>query len=122
MSSYAVQYLFIALLTLVAVALAVIPLILSKFLAPKKPSPSKLQPYECGLDSSGDPWIQFDIQYYVYALLFVVFDVEVILLYPWAMVWKSVGAALALAEMGIFIAIVGVALVYAWKKGVLEWK
>ena len=122
MQSYAVQYLLIALLTLVAVALAVIPLVLSKLLAPKKPSSSKLKPYECGLDSTGDPWIRFDVQYYVYALLFVVFDVEVILLYPWALVWKSVGAPLALAEMAIFIGVVGVALAYAWKKGVLEWK
>ena len=118
--TYAHQYLFIALLTVVAVVLGVAPLILAKFVAPKKPGQSKQDPYECGVPSTGDSWMQFRVQYYVYALLFVIFDVEVVFIYPWALVWKGLGPA-AFAEMALFLAILGVALLYAWRKGVLEW-
>ncbi|MBI3321499.1 MAG: NADH-quinone oxidoreductase subunit A [Candidatus Omnitrophica bacterium] len=121
MSPYTQQYLFIGLLTVVAIALGVAPLILAKFIAPKKPGYSKQAPYECGLESEGDPWFQFRVQYYVYGLLFVIFDVEVIFIYPWALVWKMLGPT-ALAEMVVFLAILAVGLVYAWKKGVLEWE
>ena len=120
-SSYFQQYLFIGLLTIVAIVLGVAPLILAKFIAPKKPGHSKQAPYECGLESTGDPWVQFRVQYYIYALLFVIFDVEVVFIYPWALVWKGLGP-IALAEMVLFLVILGVGLVYAWKKGVLEWE
>ncbi len=125
MTAYANQYLFIALLTGVAVVLGVAPLMLAKFIAPKKPGPSKQAPYECGLESTGEPWVQFRVHYYVYALLFVIFDVEVIFIYPWAVVWKELAPLLGpilLAEMGLFLVILAVGLVYAWKKGVLEWE
>ncbi len=118
---YASQYVFVGLLTAVAVVLAVAPLILAKFLAPKKPGASKTSAYECGLESTGDPWVQFRVQYYLYALLFVVFDVEVVFIYPWALVWKPFGVA-ALVEMLVFLGILGVGLAYAWKKGALEWQ
>jgi NADH:ubiquinone oxidoreductase subunit 3 (subunit A) len=120
-AAYAHQYTFIALLAGVAVFLGVAPIVLAKFIAPKKPGTSKQAPYECGLESQGDPWLAFNVQYYVYALLFVIFDVEVIFLYPWALVWKQLGPVV-LAEMALFIAILAVALVYAWRKGVLEWR
>ena len=120
-SDYFQQYLFIGLLTLVAIVLGVAPLLLARFIAPKKPGASKQAPYECGLESTGDPWVQFNVQYYIYALLFVIFDVEVVFIYPWALVWKTLGPAV-LAEMVVFLAILGVGLAYAWKKGVLEWK
>ena len=119
-SAYFQQYLFIGLLTAVAVVLGVAPLILAKFIAPKKPGKSKQAPYECGLESKGDPWVQFRVQYYVYALLFVIFDVEVVFIYPWALVWKGLGPVV-FAEMVLFLAILAVGLIYAWKKGVLEW-
>ena len=119
--TYVQQYLFISLLAGTAVILGVVPLILAKFVAPRKPGRTKLSPYECGLESQGDPWVQFKVQYYVYALLFVIFDVEVVFIYPWAMIWKGLGP-IALWEMALFIAVLGVALAYAWKKGVLEWK
>ena len=119
--TYFNQYLFIGLLAGVAVVLGGAPLILAKFVAPKKPGASKQAPYECGLESEGDPWVQFRVHYYIYALLFVIFDVEVVFIYPWALVWKLLGPV-ALAEMALFLAILGVGLVYAWKKGVLEWK
>ena len=121
MSVYHAQYLFIGLLTVVALVLGIAPILLAGIIAPKKPGPSKQAPYECGLESHGEPWVQFRAQYYVYALLFVVFDVEVIFLYPWALAWKTFGPV-ALAEMGLFIMILAVALVYAWAKGVLEWE
>ena len=120
-SAYLDQYLFIGLLAAVAVALGAAPLLLAKFVAPKKPGPSKQAPYECGMESEGEPWVQFRVQYYVYALLFVIFDVEVTFIYPWALVWKGLGPV-AFAEMALFIAILAVGLIYAWKKGVLEWK
>ena len=119
--AYFQQYLFIGLLAGTAVILGVAPIILATFIAPKKPGRTKLSPYECGLESAGDPWVQFKVQYYVYALLFVVFDVEVVFIYPWALVWKGLGPVV-LGEMALFIGILGVALAYAWKKGVLEWK
>lgn len=120
-SAYFQQYAFIGLLTGVAILLGVAPLILAKCIAPKKPGASKQAPYECGLESTGDPWVQFRVQYYIYALLFVIFDVEVIFLYPWALVWKALGPV-AFAEMALFLAILAVGLIYAWRKGVLEWK
>ena len=120
-STYTEQYLFVGLLALVAVVLAVAPLILARFIAPKKPGKSKTSAYECGLPSTGDSWVQFRVQYYLYALLFVIFDVEVVFIYPWAIVWKPFGL-FAIVEMAIFLAILGVGLAYAWKKGVLEWE
>ena len=119
--TYAYQYLFIGLLALVAIILGGAPLILARFLAPKKPGISKQAPYECGVPSTGDSWVQFKIHYYIYALLFVIFDVEVVFMYPWALIWKDLGPVV-FVEMLLFMAILGVALVYAWKKGVLEWE
>ena len=123
--TYVSDYAFIGLLTAVAIGLGVAPLILARFVAPKKPGQSKQAPYECGLESTGDPWVQFRVQYYIYALLFVIFDVEVVFIYPWAVVWRGLTPLLGpvvLVEMVVFLAILGVGLVYAWKKGVLEWE
>ena len=118
---YVQQYVFIGILALAAIGMGVVPLILAKFIAPKKPGKSKTAAYECGLESTGDSWVQFRVQYYVYALLFVIFDVEVVFIYPWALVWKPFGLV-AFIEMAIFLAILAVGLAYAWKKGVLEWE
>ncbi len=120
-SAYAEQYLFIGVLTGTAIVLGVAPLILARFIHPKKPGMSKSAPYECGVESTGDPWVQFRVQYYVYALLFVIFDVEAVFILPWAIVWKGLGPVV-FAEMAVFLGILLVGLVYAWKKGVLEWK
>jgi NADH:ubiquinone oxidoreductase subunit 3 (subunit A) len=121
MSTYLQQYAFIGLLTAVSIIFGLIPLLIARVVAPRKPGLSKQAAYECGLESTGDPWGQFRVQYYIYALLFVIFDVEVVFIYPWAMVWKGLGPVV-FAEMILFIAILAVGLVYAWKKGVLEWK
>ena len=119
--TYLQQYLLIGLLAGAAIFMGAFPLVLARFVAPKKPGKTKQSAYECGLESHGDPWIRARVQYYVYALLFVVFDVEVVFLFPWAVIWKSLGPV-ALIEMALFIAILVVALAYAWKKGVLEWE
>ena len=120
-SGYAQQYVFIGALTVAAIVMAVLPLVLARWVAPKKPGPSKVAPYECGLESVGDPWVQFHVQYYIYALLFVIFDVEIVFIYPWAVVWRPLGV-LALVEIAIFLGVLAVGLAYAWKKGVLEWE
>ena len=121
LSSYGYQYIFIALLTGVAIVLGVAPLILATFVAPKKPGRVKQAPYECGIESQGDPWIQFRVQYYIYALLFVIFDVEAAFILPWAVAWKGLGL-IGFVEMVLFIGILFAGLVYAWKRGLLEWR
>ncbi len=87
---------------------------------PKRPSPEKLSTYECGLETQGPTWVQFKISYFLYALIFVVFDVETIFLYPWAVKFQALGL-FAFVEMIIFIAILVIGLWYAWKEGALEW-
>jgi len=114
-------YLLLGVMILLAAGFACAPLILSAILAPKKPGEIKESTFECGLESKGDPWVQFKVQYYLYALAFVIFDIEVIFLYPWAVAFTglSFGAFLA---MGIFILLLAESLIYLWIKGVLTWK
>lgn len=94
----------------------------SNFLSPKgQPAKDRLEPYECGVEPVGPPWVQFRVGYYVYALLFVVFDIETVFLYPWAVAFGKMGLFI-LVEMVIFIAILGAGLAYAWKEGALRWR
>lgn len=120
MNGYTWDYTFLGLFFAMVTVFASIPILASKIVRPKKPSPEKLDPYECGLGKTGDSWIQFKIQYYLYALVFIVFDVEVILIFPWAVVFKKLGF-FAFAEMAIFLLILFVGLLYVWKKRDLEW-
>jgi NADH:ubiquinone oxidoreductase subunit 3 (subunit A) len=87
---------------------------------PSRPTPEKLTTYECGEDPTGGAWVQFNIRFYVFALLFIVFDVEAVFLLPWAVVFRKLGA-LAFLEGVVFIVILVVALAYVWRKGDLEW-
>jgi len=119
--TYEYNLVFLAALLLVAVLVPVVPLVAARFLAPRKPSPLKRQIYECGMESRGDAWVQFKVQYYLYALVFVVFDIETIFLYPWAVAFKRLGL-FAFVEMIIFLAILAGGWLYAWKKGLLEWR
>jgi len=119
--SYTYQYLFLGIFLLVAIIFPLLPIILARFVAPKKPSAIKNASYECGIESKGDSWVQFKAQYYVYALAFVIFDIEVIFIFPWAVAYHTMGL-FAFIEMVIFLAILGFGLVYAWRKNVLEWK
>ncbi|HJO08663.1 MAG TPA: NADH-quinone oxidoreductase subunit A [Verrucomicrobiota bacterium] len=114
-------YLLLAMMAVLAVGFACGPLVLSAILAPKKPGDIKEEPFECGLESKGDPWVQFNVQYYLYALAFVIFDIEAVFIYPWAVVFTglSFGAFLA---MGLFILLLAESLIYLWLKGVLTWK
>ena len=95
-------------------------LLLAKILSPSRPSKNKLSTYECGEAAEGSAWVQFNIRYYVIALIFIIFDVEVLFLFPWAVVYKDLGW-LAFIEMAIFLLILIVGLVYVWKKGDLDW-
>ena len=99
----------------------IVPLILSSFIHPKNPNRVKLQPYESGVETIGPTHIQFRTRYYLYALIFVIFDVEVMYLFPWGVAFNSLGVA-SLVKMVIFIAFLLVGLAYAWKKGALSWE
>ncbi len=120
-TSYSYHYLFIGLLFLFALAFPLLPLIIARFIAPRKPSAIKSSEYECGLEAKGESWIQFRVQYYIFALLFVIFDIETVFIYPWAVAFQKLGL-FAFIEMILFIAILGFGLLYAWKKQALEWE
>ena len=110
----------VALFLLVGVIFGLVPLILAKFLAPYRPTKVKLEPYESGVSTIGPTHVQFRTRYYMYALVFVIFDVEALFLFPWAVAYGQLGI-FALIEMVIFVAMLLVAFAYAWKKGALEW-
>jgi NADH-quinone oxidoreductase subunit A len=93
----------------------------SNLLSPTRPDPAKETTYECGSEPVGPPWVQFRVGYYVYALLFVVFDIETVFLYPWAVAFNQAGLFI-LVEMVIFVGILVLGLVYAWKEGALTWR
>ncbi len=115
------SYTPIAVFLMIAVVFPIVPVVLSKLLAPRRKMPHKYEVYECGAEPIGPANIQFKPQFYLFALIFVVFDVEAVFLIPWAVAYKQLGL-FALAEMVIFIAFLLVALAYAWKKRALEWK
>jgi NADH-quinone oxidoreductase subunit A len=114
------NYIFIGLLILVAAAFAAGPLLAVAILAPRKRSATKSETYECGVLTVGDSWVKFRMQYYLYAILFVLFDVETVFLYPWAVSYGGLGF-FALIEMIIFVSMLLVGLAYAWARGALRW-
>ena len=115
------QYGYVAVFAIVGIAFIIITLIAAWVLRPHHPSRAKNTPYECGIIPKGDAWGQFNIRFYIIALLFVLFDVEAAYLYPWAVRVKQLGA-FALAEMLVFLAILAFGLGYAWRKGGLKWE
>ncbi len=119
-SYYLEDYLPVAIFSLIGLGFVWISLTLSRVVQPAEPSDKKLSTYECGEVPVGDPWIQFHIRYYVFALIFVIFDIEAVFLYPWAVVFRRLGL-FGFVEMMIFIAILALGLAYAWRKGVLDW-
>ena len=115
----------VAFLVVVGLALPVVALVVSVVLGkfkirPRDPGPIKSQTYECGVQTEGTAWVQFHAGYYIFALIFVVFDVETIFLYPWAVAFRTV-QIYGFIEAVIFIAILLFGLGYAWRKGALEW-
>lgn len=115
------EFAVIGIFLLGGIAFALIGIVTNWLLSPKKPNPVKESTYECGPETQGPTWVQFKINYFLYALIFVAFDIETVFLYPWAVAFKSLGL-FAFVEMIVFIAILAVGLWYAWKEGALEWK
>ena len=113
-------YFFILLFCGLALVFVVAGLVISRLLAPHNPNLIKNIPYECGEQTIGEGWVQFNVGYYLFGLLFLVFDVEAAFLYPWAAVFREVGVT-GFIEVGIFLLVLVMALVYAWRKGALEW-
>src|SRR5438309_10868720 len=118
-------YLFILVLLLGALAFALTPLVLAylwaKKFSPRKPGPDKNAIYECGLESKGDAWVQFRSAYYLYGIIFLIFDVEAVFLLPFAVVFTGLGAGACLAML-VFVLLLIEGLAWAWVKGVLTWQ
>ncbi len=114
------QWVFIGAFLAIAWVFPLAPILINKFVAPSRPSPSKLDTYECGVETVGDTWVQFKVQYYLVALVFLVFDVEMVLLFPWAIAYNELGMFAFLAG-AVFVFLLLEGLVYAWRKGALEW-
>ena len=125
MSAENASYLPVIILLVAGVGFALTPLVLAwlwaKKFSPKKPGQEKNATYECGLESKGDAWVQFRSEYYLYAIIFLIFDVETIFLLPFAVAFTGLGP-LAFIEMMIFIFMLVAGLVWAWRKGVLTWR
>ena len=117
---YLGRYFPIVLFIGIALAFGVVTLLISYVVQPKYPEAEKLSPYECGSEPFSDARMPFPVRYYIFAMLFVIFDIEVIFLYPWAVVFDKIGLV-GLVEMLVFIGLFLMAYVYAWKKGALEW-
>jgi NADH:ubiquinone oxidoreductase subunit 3 (subunit A) len=114
------EWLYIGIFLVIGIIVPIVPLVFSRLVAPRKPNPIKQSTYECGIETVGDSWVQFKAQYYIFALVFLVFDVETVFLFPWALSLKQLPLFVVL-EGVLFIAILVAGLVYAWRKGMLEW-
>ncbi|WP_026802430.1 NADH-quinone oxidoreductase subunit A [Arenimonas oryziterrae] len=115
------EYLPILLFLAVSTAVGVALLVLGNLLGPQRPEAEKLSPYECGFEAFEDARMQFDVRYYLIAILFIAFDLEIAFVFPWAVIFRTLGVA-GLYEMGIFLGLLVLGFVYVWKKGALEWE
>ncbi len=115
------EYLPTLLFLLVATGIGIALLVIGNLLGPKRPSLEKLSPYECGFEAFEDARMQFDVRYYLIAIQFIVFDLEIIFIVPWATVFRELGM-LGLIEMGIFAGMLLLGFIYVWKRGALEWE
>ncbi|MEN9775369.1 MAG: hypothetical protein RL322_2439 [Pseudomonadota bacterium] len=115
------NYLPVLLFILVGIGVGVGPMVLGKLLGPSRPDPAKLSPYECGFEAFEDARMQFDVRYYLVAILFILFDLEIAFLFPWAVSLGEIGFA-GFAAMMVFLAILVVGFIYEWKKGALDWE
>ena len=114
------EWQFVIIFVVLAPIFPLAPVVLNRILGPHRPNPIKQQTYECGIETVGDTWVQFKVQYYIYALIFVVFDVEAVFLFPIAAAYGQLGL-FAIFEVALFILLLTVGLAYAWSRGVLEW-
>jgi len=115
------EYYPILLFVLIGLGVGVAPMLAGKLLGPNKPDPEKLSPYECGFEAFEDARMKFDVRYYLVAILFILFDLEIAFLFPWAAVINDIGLPGFLAMM-VFLGILVVGFVYEWRKGALEWE
>src|SRR5947199_4661525 len=115
------EYFPILLFILVGLAVGVAPMVLGRLLGPHRPDPEKLSPYECGFEAFEDARMKFDVRYYLVAILFILFDLEIAFLFPWATVLNDIVLPGFLSMM-LFLAILVVGFVYEWMKGALEWE
>jgi NADH:ubiquinone oxidoreductase subunit 3 (subunit A) len=114
------EWVYIGIFFVVAFILPTVPIVLAGILNPKRPNKAKQETYECGIETTGDAWVQFKVQYYLYALVFLVFDIEMLFLFPWAVAYNQL-PLFGFVIMATFIVVLLVGLVYAWRKGALEW-
>jgi NADH-quinone oxidoreductase subunit A len=115
------NYLPILIFILVGIAFGAGPILLGYLIGPRRPDAEKLSPYECGFEAFEDSRMKFDVRYYLVAILFIIFDLEIAFLFPWGVVLRNIGMFGFLA-MVVFLAILVVGFVYEWKKGALEWE
>ena len=115
------EYFPILLFVVVGLAVGVAPVVLGSLLGPNRPDSEKLSPYECGFEAFEDARMRFDVRYYLVAILFILFDLEIAFLFPWAVVLKQIGL-FGFVAMLVFLAILVVGFVYEWKKGALDWE
>jgi len=116
-----IEYLSILIYIAIAVAFAIFVVVASYLLGQRKPGPIKESPYECGMTTVGPTFRRMPIKYYIIAMLFLLFDIEVVFLYPWAVIFKEM-KIFAFVSMAVFIGILIIAYIYIWKKGALEWE
>ena len=114
------EYFPVLLFILVGLGVGVAPMVLGRLLGPNRPDPEKLSPYECGFEAFEDARMKFDVRYYLVAILFIIFDLEVAFLFPWAVAFGKLGAT-GFWSMVVFLAVLTVGFAYEWKKGALEW-
>lgn len=114
------EWIYIGVFLLLAPVFPAAALLIPRIIAPKKPNKIKLETYECGIETVGDTWVQFRIQYYIFALVFLVFDVETVFLFPWAVAFNQL-PLFAVVEGILFILILAAGLFYLWGKGELKW-
>jgi NADH-quinone oxidoreductase subunit A len=115
------NYLPILIFMAIGIAIGVIPILAGFLLAPHKPDSEKLSPYECGFEAFEDSRMRFDVRYYLVAILFIIFDLEIAFLFPWAVVLESIGM-FGFVAMMVFLGILVIGFIYEWKKGALEWE
>src|SRR5512144_1261361 len=115
------EYFPILLFIVVGLAVGVVPVALGSLLGPNRPDSEKLSPYECGFEAFEDARMRFDVRYYLVAILFILFDLEIAFLFPWAVALRDIGTPGFLAMM-LFLAILVVGFIYEWKRGALEWE
>lgn len=118
--SLALQWIFIGAILLVGAGMAALPIALNTLLSPKKPNKYKSETYECGIETVGETWVQLKGQYYIFGLIFLIFDIEAVFLFPWAVAYDKLTLYMVL-EGVLFILILAGGLIYAWRKGALEW-